>query len=296
MSIAGALFQSVLQRSNPTLVPAGNRRLERWISEHPGEAEARIEAAIERATGYFAALPKIDLAALILLGRLHRTGAEKRLHFVEHSIAAFREGDPHLRLLDPYHAPSSDEVARASAQYTHPVLQLMVRCLYADRNGDGLACLEQLSRIDDGGGYGTTHVVVGGLILRGVQAAPDHAVETLIQSTAPSLITAQACDRAGDLFAERICVLQWLGCHGAIAPAWIQRLARAQRKDGGWAPQPSLRRANSSQHASALALVSLVQWTRQRAARYATSETLPSELFWNRISAAGTAERAGAAG
>ena len=285
MSIAGSMFQSVLRWSNPHLVPADNQRIDRWVSAHPAEAAARVETAIKAAIGYFEAQPKIDLAALVLLGRLHRTGADPRLRFVERGIAACAAspGDPHFRLLDPTYAPSPDAIVRASKQYDHPVLQLMIKCLYADRNGDGAECLELLSRIDDRGGYGTTHVAVCGLILRAFGASSDAAVASLTQPVADTLIAAQRCDRAGDLFAERIAVLQWLGRHASIDAAWILRLVKAQRPEGGWASGPSLRPTRSSQHTSALALVSLVQWTERQGALNGTRRTpeaLSSEVFW----------------
>ncbi len=265
MTIAGAAFKSIVRWSNPYLVPVANQRAARRMLEHPVEAMRQVEAAITSAIGYFAAQPSIEPAALILLGRLGRTGADPRLHFIEPRIAEFvgKFRDPYLRLLDPeYNGPTSGIMAAPNSA-DNPVLQLMERCLFADRTGDGAACLDLLAQIDDGGGYGTTHIAVGGLFLREFGAVADDAVEPLIQSVVGTLVSAQRSDRAGDLFAERIATLQWLGCEASIDPAWIKRLVNAQRRGGGWTAGPSLRSARPNQHTSALALISLVQWVAQ---------------------------------
>jgi hypothetical protein len=263
MTLAGSLFQSVLRRSNPYLVPASNRRLAGWASAHPAEMARKVEAAIAAAIRYFEVRPTIDVAPLVLLGRLSRNGSERRLQFIERYLPASLAGraDPEIRWLDhTFQPPRAPEGVRKTPQHDNPVFRLMIRCLYADRNQDGVACVELLRLIDDGGGYGTTHVAIGGLMLREFSSAPEHLVEPLIQSVVPILIAVQRVDRACDLFAERIAVLQWAGHHAAVEPAWILRLVGAQQRDGGWTAGPSLRLAKSNQHTSALALVSLVQW------------------------------------
>lgn len=263
MTIAGTLFQSILRHSNPHFVPIANRRLTRWAMAHPTELAQRVDAATGSAIRYFETATKIDLAALFLLGRLYRTGLEPRLRFIEHRIASgiAATPDPHWRLLDPaYTIPAGTVTGDSHINYNHPVLKLMIRCIYADRAGDGADCLESLSSLSDGGGYETTHVAIGGLILREFNAAPLDRIEALIQPVEATLISAQQHDRAGDLFAERIAVLQWLSRQSSVETAWIVRLVNAQHGNGGWAAGPSLRRARANQHTSALALVSLVQW------------------------------------
>lgn len=262
MTIVGNIFQSAVQWSNPYLVPAANRRAAGRLVNQAGELVRSVEFAISSAVGYFEALPRLDVAALVLLGRLNRAGFDPRLGFVERRIDEFtgRFADPHLRLLDASYVEPSESAAVTPAAYGNPILQLMIRCLYADRNGDGDLCLQQLARIDDGGRYGTTHIVVGGLMLREFGAVPDRLVVPMIQSVAGTLVAAQRIDRAGDLFAERIAILQWLDCHDMVDPVWILRLLKAQRANGGWTAGPSLRPARPNQHTSVLALIALAQW------------------------------------
>lgn len=263
MTFAGSFYRSFLYRTNPYLVPLRNRRLARLATRDAAAIQRQVNAAIDSAIRYFETRPHINLAPFIMLIRLARTGLVPRIQAFEQAVSGYFEkySHPHLRLLDPQYAPPEDPSATdADDHYDNPVHQLMTRCLYADRRGDGASCLAELAKLDDGGGYGSTHIVVGALILREFGAVPEALIEPLLRPVSGGLIDAQRCDRAGDLFAERIATLQWLGRDAAVEPAWILRLLKAQCRDGGWTAGPSLRFAAPNHHTTVLALIALVQW------------------------------------
>lgn len=263
MSSLGNLFRRILARVDPVLVPRGNRRLNSVIAGAPQPFRERIDSAIDRAIAYFESQPEMEMSALYMLTRLHRVGLEPRLAFMEKMVAGYiaRYNNPHWRYFDLSYDPwSAGALARVQQIPSHPIEVLMLKCLYADRLGLGDELLWDLAATDDGGGYGTTHIVVGGLALKAFSAIPASRIDAMVQATVPAMLRAQRVSRAGDIFAERIMILQWLNQHKHIENAWIHRVLEAQNVDGGWPGRVSLRRHVSNQHTSSVALAALVQY------------------------------------
>jgi hypothetical protein len=274
MPSLGDLFRRAVGLVDPVLVPRANRRLNVLARQAPERFNAQIEAAITRTIAYFAGQRDIEMSALYMLIRLHRLGLEPRLAFMEEVIAAqiAKYNNPHWKYFDSEYDPWSEAaMARTQQVPSHPIEVLMLKCLYADRLGLGEDFLWELASTDDAGGYGTTHIVVGGLTLKAFSKIPAGRIDAMMQATAPAIIRAQQNCRAGDIFAERIMILQWLGRHESIENAWIQRVVDAQNPDGGWPGRISWRRHVSNQHTACVALAALVQ---HRAHRLGKAENI----------------------
>ncbi len=258
-----------MRATDPLLVPRANRELAAIAASDPERLRAAVGDAVERALAWFEGQGELEVSALTTLWLQRRAGFEPRLGFVVDRVERFRRrvNSPHLRLFYPDYDPQSPAVAHLPVppiSRDFPIEASMIQCLYADRLGLGPDFLSELGAIDDRGSYGTTHVVIGCLLLKDVSRIPHAAIDRLIASSVPSLLAAQRTSRAGDLFAERIMVLQWIGRHAEIEPAWILRLVRAQLADGGWPGRPTLRPGVSNQHTSALALSALVEYRARR--------------------------------
>lgn len=263
MSLLPNLFRRVLGRVDPFLVPRANRRLNRRAAAEPERFQVDIESAIDRAIAYFEPQREMEMSAIYMLTRLYRLGLEPRLAFMEKLIGRYMNeyNNPHWRYFDHAYDPwSAVALARTQQTPSHPIEVLMLKCLYADRLDLGEELLWDLAATDDNGGYGTTHIAAGGLLLKVFSTIPTERIDSMIQATVPAMLRAQKVGRAGDIFAERIMILQWLGQQAAIECAWIQRLLDGQNADGGWPGRISLRRHVSNQHTTCVALAALIQY------------------------------------
>jgi len=134
------------------------------------------------------------------------------------------------------------------------------KCVYADRLETGVDILEELSELEDGGYYGTTHIVWGCLLLRRFSTLDGNRIDALMDQAIESMKRRQRTDIVGDLFAERVAFLQWAGRHDDVDRASIWRIVRAQRNDGSWGRVPSIWPQPPSQHTSCLALAALIDF------------------------------------
>jgi hypothetical protein len=160
---------------------------------------------------------------------------------------------------DGYDPKAPESKKRLYVSPNHPINFLMEKCLYADRLGADVSILDELARLEDNGFYGTTHIVWGCLLLRRFSTIDCRPIDALLDRAIDSMIRRQKIDGVGDLFAERIAFLQWADKHDDIDPAWLWRLVRAQRPDGGWRRLTSIWPQPSSQHTTCLALTVLIQ-------------------------------------
>lgn len=267
MTRPGDIYRLFLTATDPVTVRLGNLVL---ASQTRTESQRRRqESALARGIEWFSRQEMIEISGLMLLQAVHAAGLEPRLAFVNDAIARYRAANPGFRerLFDPSHAydPTKDPYGLRYRNETswqvfeHPLDTIMRRCLYADRLNLDERFLEELGSLEDGGGYGTTHAIVGGrLLLRFSHIDPD-AIRAFMDARAECIAKANRAERHGDLFAERILVLQWLRRFDLIDPVWIERMTRAQLPDGGWGGRPMLRKPVANQHTTAIAVAVLVQ-------------------------------------
>ena len=244
-------------------IPLWNRHLRQRAKQETGLFHRALDESISRGLRYFELLPGLEMTTVIALWPAFQTGLEPRLRFLTPALqyhrARFNNSD--LRLIDEDYDPAAPEVASLlHIPPNHPINELMEKCLYADRLGLDAGILDELARLEDRGFYGTTHIVWGCLLLRRFSNISGSRIEALLDRGVESMIRRQKVDGVGDLFAERIAFLQWADRHGDVDPAWLWRLALAQRPDGGWRRLWSIWPQQSSQHASCLALAALIQF------------------------------------
>ncbi len=228
----------------------------------PAQFEKLLDASATRGLQYFQRLPGLELTSLIALWPAFQDGGEERLRFLVPALQYYRSrfNNPDLRLFEDGYDPVAREAGGlARIPPNHPINVLMERCLYADRMGRDADILADLARLEDRGFYGTTHIVWGCLLLRRFSTIDRARIDALLGSAINSMLRRQKVDVVGDLFAERIAFLQWAGRPDEVDPAWLWRLARAQRPDGGWRRMSSIWPQPSSQHTSCLALAALLQ-------------------------------------
>lgn len=265
--IVDKLYRLALRFTNPFLVPMENHMLALAGRNSSRTFESRFAAAIERGVDYFANQEALEIAPLFVFKRILAGRGERELSFVEQKLEKYRQEwqDPNLRLLDKSYDPEAEQSRRSRQWVTHNAIeQLIVKCLYADRLGLTEEFIDELAAIDDNGGYGTTHIILGAAILKEFTNFSPDRLARLIASARIRLIQAEARDRAGDLFFERALFLQWQGFPDDVEPAWIQRIIRSQRRDGGWVRRKSLFPMASNQHSSCLALSALIRYREQR--------------------------------
>jgi hypothetical protein len=71
------------------------------------------------------------------------------------------------------------------------------------------------------------------------------------------ILKAQRTARVGDIYSERVAVLQLIGRDSLVDSAWIWRIVAGQKRDGGWYVRSPAFPAPSHQHLTALALTAL---------------------------------------
>ena len=246
-----------------------NDRLDQQFAAHPALWLDRIDQAITKGAAWFE--PQRDVSMSVLycaLQSLRRTG-DIRFEFVLPQMEHYRSTikDPAFRVLSRDYDPEATEhrdlphVMQVRPYFD--VELMMIDTAWADVKPQP-DILERLADFDDDGGYGSTHIVIGGLILRENGGAERGALDALIQSQIE--VIAQSNDRtarAEDLFAERAMCLQWLGLHARVRPAWVMRLLDRQRPDGGWSGRNIPPLGQSNQHTSVLALAVLAGFLHQ---------------------------------
>ncbi len=257
------VYEQGYRRFDSLLVPLENRLLGWYARRAPAAFARRIQTAIDRGLRYVDAQPHLEISTLVALLRFAGVAREPRLRSLEPKLEAYRRAwrDPHLRLFDRDYDPERDGAGRPHEFETASPMELcMIACLYADRRGLGDAALQELRALDDGGGYGTTHVLFGCALLREVGACSEDARAALEASTVEPLLRAARTARLDDLYCERLAFLQWCGYHDRIEPAWMLRVALGQLRDGGWYWRRVAVRPRSGQHPTCLALSALIHF------------------------------------
>jgi hypothetical protein len=261
-------FNAIQRRVDAYATSPLNRKLDAVFHSSRQQWLANVDAAIGRGCNWF--LPQADLtmSALYMLKETLLRSRDRRFSFIDDKIAHYRSSlrDPALRLFDKSYDPDTPAyISLPDIMAVRPYLPielLMIDVVWADVRRDR-HIVAKLAAIEDGGGYGTTHIVVGGRLLLENGGAPADDVKALLDTTVETMRGGNdATTYAGDLFAERVVMLQWLDRHDLVRPAWILRLLRRQASDGGWNARNVPPFGQSNQHTTALALAALSEFLR----------------------------------
>jgi len=234
----------------------------------------RIDQCITRGVGWLGPQRDVSMSVLYCALQTLRHTADARFEFVRAQMDHYRAtiNDPAFRVLDRDYDDTAPEVANLpSVMDVRPYFDvelMMIDTAWADLRPQP-DILERLAAFDDDGGYGSTHIVIGALILKENGGADAAALDALINSQIA--VIAQSNDqtaRAEDLFAERCMVLQWLGLHDLVRPSWAMRLMDRQLPDGGWTGRNIPPHGQSNQHTSVLALAVLAEFLHHHRAKH----------------------------
>lgn len=254
------LYRSVEYRYDVATTAFRNRRLDAEFATNRADWLDRIDAAVTRGTRWFEPQSDVSMSVLFCAWETLRRTGDARFGFVRHQMEHYRNTirDPAFRVLDPdYRDDTPEALALADVMDVRPyfpVELMMIETAWADlRPQPGI--LERLQAFDDAGGYGSTHIVVGGVILQRNGGADPEEVGRIMEAQVEPIARANDLTaRAEDLYAERCMVLQWIGRADLVRPAWVLRLLSRQRPDGGWSARNVEPMGRSNQHTSALAL------------------------------------------
>lgn len=234
------------------------------------------EAAVARGLAWFASeVEEVDPGWANLFGYLHRRfGVEafsargEPLHEVPDGRTRPGLAAVYRRLVDPAAAVPK----RVIADLPTAVDRITASALHCDRIPLPPDWPEILDRATAKGGYALTHGALAAqwTLENGCLDWPELAA---VQRRQVDALAALLSDRDGlealvrtptDLAAEALAMLHYLGARARVAPAWVDRLAAAQRPDGGWPLHPAAPR--SDPHPTALALWVLLERARPEAA------------------------------
>lgn len=251
-----------------------NDRRDHAFAADPDAHLARIDAAITRGVGWLGPQQDVSMSVLYCALQTLRHTGDARFEFVRRQMDHYRStiNDPAFRVLDRDYDDTAPEVAALpSVMDVRPyydVELMMIDTAWADLRPQP-DIMDRLAAFDDDGGYGSTHIVIGALILKENGGADAAALDALIQSQIEVIASANDLTaRAEDLFAERCLVLQWLGLHDRVRPAWVMRLVDRQLPDGGWTGRNIPPEGQSNQHTSVLALAVLAEFLHNHRARH----------------------------
>jgi hypothetical protein len=257
-------LSKLLRATDPVTVPVQNAWYDAVARRFPDRHLRRVEESIRRGLGFFEAQEELTFDAAATFTAIVSDAFEPGIAALHHKVRAYwaRWNDPHLRLLDARYDPlrRAGSAAEVNTSGLSHVETPLIPCLYVDRTGGAKEALRSLEDIDDDGGYGTTHKLVGCMILKAFSPDPDPAVDEAIASTIGPMVSKQRTARARDIFFERTVLLQWVGHGEAVRPAWIVRILDSQMDNGGWYWNRALVGPRADQHPSALALAALIQY------------------------------------
>lgn len=260
------LYLAWIHYLDPLWVPLENALLHLYVRVFPRHFWRRLNRAIDAGMGYFERIPDWEIDSLYALRHFVDATFDARLAMSDAALARYRQlwKDPFLRLFDRDYQPERDG-ASCPNTYVPPrkMHTLMMHCVEADRLDLKSDFLHELCAMDDNGDYGTTHILLGCVFLKTFSHIDPALLDQTIQSTIPAITQAQRRGRIGDIYSERVAMLQWLGLHDLIDPAWIVRIIHGQMRDGGWYWTRPPFRTDSYQHPTCLALAALLQFRRQ---------------------------------
>lgn len=271
-SLAKATYLALMRRLDRGWIPLQNAFWDRYAGWFPTRFERRIELSIDRGIAYFAAIDVWEIDSLFVLRQFVDASFDSRLRMSDAALERYWQlwRNPFLRLFDDnYDVKISNQSAPNVYVPPREMHQLMMDCVNADRLGLDEHFLPKLLAMGDEGGYGTTHILLGCVFLRRFSTITKQRLDAIIDSTIPIILNAQKYSRVSDIYSERVAMLQWLGLHQSVRPAWIMRIARGQMRDGGWYWERPPMRTSSYQHPTCLAVAALLQY---RESTYSTKD------------------------
>lgn len=257
------LYDRFLRAVDTVWVPALNRVFNFYARMFPSRLLKKIDNSIANGLAYFERQDELGFDAVGGFTLMINTSFEPRLKRLDNKIRAYAEryNDPHLRLLDRRYDPNKrpGSAVPVDINALTRVEKPLLKCIYASLEAFDENILHELEEIDDHGRYGTTHKLIGCVILKELVGLQSQKLDQMIRSSIESIAAAQKYAYAEDIFSERTVMLQWLDCDHLVQPAWIIRIIRAQMRNGGWYWQRSLK-PRAHQHPSCLGVTALVQF------------------------------------
>jgi hypothetical protein len=259
------VYRKICRILGKPILPIQNRRLNNEAKKDPERLLEMIDASIGKGVEYFENEERISLEAIGGFTFMANYLLEPKLADLplEENLKAYylRCKDPHLRLFDKRYDPERDG-ARCPDEFDLNTLigaeKPIVECLYADRRGFSEDYLDELIKIDDNGGYGTTHILLGCMILETFSDFSRELLNSVVLKTIAPIVSAQKYSLVEDIFYERIVFLLRTGYEEYVQPAWIIRMMNAQMKNGGWDWKNSPSAPRADHHPSSLAIAGLI--------------------------------------
>ena len=262
-SLVKAAYLGLMRRVDRWWIPLQNALWDRYARYFPRLFRQRIERAIDRGIAYFERIDEWEIDSLFVLRQFVDARFDPRLLMTDGALERYRQSwkNPFLRLFDNgYDVKTANPTAPNTYVPPREMHQIMMDCVNADRLELDEHFLPKLLAMEDEGDYGTTHILLGCVFLKRFGNMAHERLDAIIDQTIPVIIRAQKHSRVSDIFSERVAMLQWLGLHDCVRPAWIMRIARGQMRDGGWYWERPPFRTSSYQHPTCLAIAALLQY------------------------------------
>lgn len=260
---AKGLYLSVMPRIDRWWIPLQNNLWDFSAKTWPSAFQGRINSALDRGIAYFAAIDEWEIDSLFALRDFVDSSFDERLIMTDAALQRHLQQwrNPFLRLFwRDYDVESSNPSAPNVYEPPRDMHQLMMDCVNADRLALDKSFLPKLLAMEDGGGYGTTHILLGCVFLKRYSSIDHQRLDQLIAATIPTIVSAQNSSRVSDIYSERVAMLQWLGLQHLIRPAWITRIVKGQLHDGGWYWERPPFSTSSYQHPTCLAVAAMLQY------------------------------------
>ncbi len=147
------------------------------------------------------------------------------------ALSVFETPDP-IRTEDGYDYRIKGEYRRFLVD---PWDAMLLRALYCRIYGYSDADFSALASVPLDGKYADTHKLLGLLLLREQRCYDQDILDRMIRQGAEHIARSAAADQQwSDLFSERIVFLYWAGEGSLVKRDWIDRIAEAQGREGGW--------------------------------------------------------------
>ena len=143
---------------------------------------------------------------------------------------------------------------------------VMIRALYCDKRQIPAESLKRMFSIEQAEKYDLTHYLWAMQILkdRSCSIPAGYDINALMQKAAERIVVEEDRDTIyGDLFAERIAFLEYMGFENLVRPEWYDKLVSIQQPSGGWSNPGLLSwEHDPNPHITSLAVWALAQRTK----------------------------------